>query len=191
MNRNVCVQVVGVVFLSLMLAGIALAQEGTATSDYPASGTSEYHGSELLSKRWTAGGGMGLLGSTPDDTAFAVNGNADYFVNEHFSIGPLVQLGFTDDMTMLGVSGQGKYWITSPLSGDRGQLYLQSGLGFAHADFRADDSSWLVPIGIGYDYALTPGVNLTSAFLVNFTDLNTGAGSGADVMPGFTVGLRF
>jgi len=120
-----------------------------------------------------------------------LNGNADYFVTERVSVGPLIQLGLTDDMTQMGLSGQMKYWVTSPASGDRGQLYLQGGVGAVHTDFLRDDTSWLVPLGVGYDYAITPTVSLTSAFLVNFTDLHTGFGTGADVMPGFAFGVRF
>jgi len=32
---------------------------------------------------------------------------------------------------------------------------------------------------------------VTGTLLLNFTDLDTGRGSGADVMPGFTIGVRF
>ena len=32
---------------------------------------------------------------------------------------------------------------------------------------------------------------MTGTLLLNFTDLDTGRGSGADVMPGFTIGVPF
>jgi hypothetical protein len=134
---------------------------------------------------------LGILGSTPDDTALAINGNLDYFVNEQVSVGPLLQFGVTDDMTQVGLSGQGKYWIDLPGTGGRGKMALQSGLGFVHSDFRSADSSWLVPLGVGYEHAWESGRSLTASALVNFTNLHTGAGSGADVMPGFVFGMRF
>ncbi|MBI2884874.1 MAG: hypothetical protein HYY15_01730 [Candidatus Omnitrophica bacterium] len=141
--------------------------------------------------RWSAGSSLGMLWSTPDDSAFTANGNVDYFLNDAVSFGPLLQLGFSDDLTLVGLSGQGKYWVNLPQTNGRGRLNFQAGVGFAHADFRGDDSSWLVPLGIGYDYAVKSGMSLTAAFLLNFTNLNTGGGTGADVMPGFAFGLRF
>lgn len=140
---------------------------------------------------WSGGGGVGFLGATPDDTAFAINANADYFMSENVSVGPLMQLGVTNDLAQVGLSGQGKYWIDVPGSEGRDKIVLQSGLGFAYADHIGSDTSWLIPLGLGYDRKLESGRHLTMNFLLNFTDLATGRGSSADVMPGFTVGTRF
>ncbi|MDP3723988.1 MAG: hypothetical protein Q8R91_10945 [Candidatus Omnitrophota bacterium] len=191
MKQKRYVQVVGAVCLSFVVAGVAGAQVQQGAAQRGAADMSSYPSSELFAGKWTAGSSVGMLGATPDGNAFAVNGNADYFVTERVSMGPLLQLGLTGDMTQIGLSGQGKYWITSPAIGGRGQLYLQSGVGFVHTDFRQDDTSWLVPLGVGFDYAITPAVSLTSAFLLNFTDLHTGNGTDADVMPGFAFGVRF
>ena len=141
--------------------------------------------------RWTVGGGIGFLAETPDDVAVAMNGNADCFINESFSIGPLLQLAFTGDFMQIGFSGQGKYWIDLPNTDGRARMNLQAGIGFVHADFLNDDTSWLIPLGIGLDYALNPKVSLTGTFLLDFTNLDTGAGTGADVMPGVSFGVRF
>ena len=65
------------------------------------------------------------------------------------------------------------------------------GLGFVHNSFRRGDTSWLIPLGVGADYALTDRLNLTGTFLLNVSDLDTGRGSGANAMPGLTVGVRF
>lgn len=148
-------------------------------------------GAELQPGQWKGGGGIGVLGGTPDHTALAMNGSLDYFVTPRASIGPLLQLGLTDDLALVGVSGQGKYWIDLPGTQNRGKLVLQSGLGFVHADFRRSDTSWMVPLGVGYDYTLNSGASLTSTMLLDFTNLHTGDGTGADVMPGFTFGVRF
>lgn len=137
---------------------------------------------------WRGGSGVGFLADSPDGAAVAFAGDLDYGLNEYVSVGPLAQLSFTDDMLLFGLSGGAKYWL--PIS-DEARMVLQSGLGFVHADFRGDDTSWLIPLGIGYDYTLGNGTNLTATALVNFTDLHTGGGSGADVMPGFLLGLRF
>jgi hypothetical protein len=46
-------------------------------------------------------------------------------------------------------------------------------------------------MGVGVDYMLTSKISFMTTFLLNFTDLNTGGGTGAHVMPGLTFGLRF
>ena len=98
---------------------------------------------------WSGGGALGFLGNTPDGTAFALNFNADGFLTRNVSLGPLLQLAFTGDMTQVGFSGQAKYWIAIPDTGNRAKLVLQAGLGFVHADFLRSDTSWLIPLGVG------------------------------------------
>ena len=71
------------------------------------------------------------------------------------------------------------------------KLVLQGGAGVVHAAFQKDDTSWLVPLGIGIDHTLDSGPSLYGTFLLNFTDLDTGRGTDADVMPGVTFGVRF
>lgn len=196
--RRCCV---GVALLGIAVAGTAGAQfqnppptmpsAGYAAPEPPSRNGDRGAGAEGHAGRWSAGGGVGFLSSTPDGNAVGVNGNLDYFVDEHASVGPLVQMGLTNDMTLVGVSGQGKYWIPVSGTNGRGRVALQSGVGIAHADFRHDDTSWLVPVGVSYDYALDGGPSLTATALVNFTNLHTGSGSGADVMPGVVFGARF
>jgi len=68
----------------------------------------------------------------------------------------------------------------------------QIGFGFVHNSFQDGDTSWLIPLGAGADYALNDLFHITGTLLINFTNLDTGRpGGGADVMPGFTVGVRF
>lgn len=140
---------------------------------------------------WSGGGAIGFLGNTPDGTAFAANLNADYFITHQLSIGPLAQIAATGDLSQIGFSGQGKFWIDLPELDKRLRLNLQGGIGFLHADLHTSDTSWLIPIGIGLDYAMNEKLSLTSTFLLNFTDVNTGRGTDAHVMPGLTFGVRF
>jgi len=149
------------------------------------------HASELRQGTWTGGGGIGFLGNTPDDTAFALNLNADYFLMPQLSIGPLVQFAFTGDLFQVGGSGQVKYWFTLPGADNRLKLNIQGGIGVLHADRFKSDTSWLIPIGVGLDYAVNNNLALTATFLLNFTDVETGRGSDASVMPGLTFGVRF
>lgn len=146
---------------------------------------------DLKAGAWTFGAALGFLADTPDGTAFAVNGNAETFIDRRFSVGPLLQLGATGELAQIGLSGQAKYWIDIPGTEDRLKVAVQGGIGFVHAAFRDDDTSWLIPVGAGADYKLADGLNITGTFLLNFTDLDTGRGSRAHVMPGFSVGVRF
>lgn len=121
----------------------------------------------------------------------ALNFNAEGFINRNFSLGPLLQLAFTGDLSQIGLSGQAKYWIDIPETANRLKLTVQGGLGFVHTDFLRDDTSWLIPLGVGVDYAVTDTLKVSGTFLINFTDLHTGFGTGAHVMPGLTFGFRF
>jgi uncharacterized protein with beta-barrel porin domain len=142
-------------------------------------------------RQWSGGAGVGFLGGTPSDTAFALNFHADNFLNRNFSIGPLLQVAFIGDLTQVGLSGQGKYWWDIPDTANRAKVVIQGGIGFLHADRLGSDTSWLIPLGIGIDYAMTEKLALTANFLLNFTDINTGNGNGAHTMPGLTFGVRF
>ncbi|MDP3089585.1 MAG: hypothetical protein Q8N04_02835 [Nitrospira sp.] len=147
--------------------------------------------SELRQGTWTGGAGIGFLGNTPDSIALALNFNADYFLMPQLSIGPLVQFAFTGDLFQMGASGQVKYWFHLPGVDNRLKLNIQGGVGLLYADRFKSDTSWLIPIGVGLDYALNNNLALTATFLLNFTDVNTGRGSDASVMPGLTFGVRF
>jgi len=140
---------------------------------------------------WSGGGAIGFLADTPDGTALALNLNLDYFLNRDVSVGPLFQLAATGDLSQVGFSGQGKFWIDLPGVEHRAKLTLQGGIGFLHADLVEPDTSWLIPVGIGLDYKLNPKISLTTTFLLNFTDIDTGRRKDAHVMPGLTFGVRF
>jgi hypothetical protein len=146
---------------------------------------------EIKPGQVTGGLGMGLMGGTPDGTAFALSGHAEQFVNPNLSVGPLAQFALTGNMVLFGVSGQVKYWYEVPNTARRVKLNFQGGLGLVHADVEASDTSWLLPLGAGVDYAMTPRTSLTADFLLNFTNLQNTPTHDAHVMPTFTVGFRF
>jgi len=149
------------------------------------------HAAEPKTGAWSGGGAVGFLGNTPDGTAFATNLNADYFVTPQVSLGPLAQIAATGNLFQFGLSGQAKLWFDLPDFDKRLRLNLQGGIGFLHADLRTSDTSWLIPIGVGLDYALNEKLSLTSTFLLNFTDIHTSRGNNAHIMPGLTFGIRF
>lgn len=149
------------------------------------------HVAEPQPGMWSAGAGIGFLGATPSGTAFSLNAHADNFLTRYFSIGPLLQVTFTGSLSQVGLSGQARYWFDIPDTANRAKLVLQAGIGFVHADRLDSDTSWLIPLGFGLDYAITQRMALTADFLINFADLDTGHGKDAHVMPGLYFGVRF
>jgi hypothetical protein len=85
------------------------------------------------------------------------------------------------------------------------KLVLQGGVGFVRAGIKDTESgiantygSFLLPIGIGIEYALTPRLAVTADFLLNITSLGEMVRLGAqdvdlhtNMMPSFYLGLRF
>jgi len=155
--------------------------------------------------QWSAGAGPGFLANTPDGVEPAFRGHIDYSLSPRVALGLLGQhAGAGGNDSVIGVSIQGKYWWDIPGT-YRARLVLQGGLGFAWADIEDDDSgvadtyrSFLIPVGIGVDYAVTPRVALTADLILNLVSLGETARIGGrdvdlhtNVMPGFYLGVRF
>ncbi|HEU4501979.1 MAG TPA: hypothetical protein VFR82_10035 [Nitrospira sp.] len=156
--------------------------------------------------QWTGGAGLGFLGNTPDGVLeFGLNGHVEYVVAERFSIGPLAQYAGAGNDFLFGLSAQAKYWWDIPGSEGATKFVLQGGLGFVRAGITDTDSgtantygSFLIPIGIGIDHAVSPGKALTADFLLNFTSLGETVRAGGrefdlhtNIMPAFYLGVRF
>ncbi|OLB94117.1 MAG: hypothetical protein AUH30_18505 [Candidatus Rokubacteria bacterium 13_1_40CM_68_15] len=170
-----------IVFLRMLVAGVTLGLTAHCGGGYG-------EATEPAPGAWTGGAAVGFLGNTADSTAFAMNLNVERFINRSFSVGPLLQFGVTGDMTQIGASGQVKYWMDLSRAL---KLTAQGGVGFLHTDFRGSDTTFLIPIGVGFDYALNRNVSATATFLLNLTDVDRGFGTHRHVMPGLTFGLRF
>ncbi len=161
---------------------------------------------ELQSGRWTGGAGLGFLGNTPDGVLeFGFNGHVEYFVAERFSIGPLAQYAGAGNDFLFGLSAQTKYWWNIPGTEGATKLVLQGGLGFVRAGITDTDSgttntygSFLIPVGIGIDHAVSPRMAVTADLLLNFTSLGETVHAGGrefdlhtNIMPAFYLGVRF
>jgi opacity protein-like surface antigen len=125
------------------------------------------------------GGGLGLMADTPDGTAFALGLSGDYYFTQGFSVGPLLQMGFTGDLFQLGLTAQAKYTF------DIEQIpalkpHIELGIGFLYADRNRsakrdeDDVGILFPLGLGVEYRLTKSISLDTSFFFNFTDVDVG-----------------
>jgi opacity protein-like surface antigen len=123
------------------------------------------------------GAGLGLQADTADHTAGSLVFFGDYYVTHEFSIGPLLQLGFTDDLFQLGLTVQAKYTFDLPQIPQL-KPHVQAGIGFIYSDLDReperdeDDVSFLIPLGIGAEYKLTKSISLDTAFLFNITNLD-------------------
>ncbi len=132
---------------------------------------------ERRTGKFTAGLGLGLQGETADGTAFAVGVSGDYFLTHNISVGPLLQIGVTGDLTQIGLTVQAKYTLDLLDIPDL-KPHFQGGIGFIHADLDRgrsrdeDDTSFLIPLGFGAEYRLTEKISLESTLLFNFTDLD-------------------
>ena len=169
-----------------------------------AHGDADAHGMKV--GQWTGGAGIGFLGNTPDGVLeFGLDGHVEYVIAERLSIGPMVQYAGTGNDFLFGLSAQVKYWWDIPGTQGATKLVLQGGLGFVRAGITDTDSgtantygSFLIPIGVGVDHAVSPGLILTADFLLNFTSLGETVRAGGrefdlhtNIMPAFYLGVRF
>jgi opacity protein-like surface antigen len=143
--------------------------------------------------RFSLGGALGLMTDTPDNTAFAFGLSGDYYLTDEFSIGPLLQMGFTGDLFMTGLTAQAKY--TFDLIGiPKLKPYAQAGIGFIYADLKRgggnkeSDTSFLLPFGVGAEYKLTNVLSLDATVLLNATNLDV---RDENLFVTFLFGLKF
>ncbi len=195
------------VVLLLFLAVLILMPTGLVSAQSPDNGelVSAQNTDNGQMGRWSGGTGIGFLAGTPDGVELALNGHLDYFMQEDFSIGPLVQYAGAGDDFLFGLTVQGKYWWAIPGMNNQTKLVLQGGIGFARAAVREPEigfgdtyGSFLIPLGAGVDHAVNNKVSLTADFLLNITALGQNvrvAGKEVDfhtnVMPGLYFGVRF
>lgn len=127
--------------------------------------------------RLLVGVNLGMqAGTADDDTALALAFNADYYLDEHFSLGPLLQFGFTGDLAQIGMSAQAKYTFDLPRVPEL-KPHLQGGLGFVHMDMdrppagpEDSDLGFLIPFGGGLEVEVARGLYAGTTLLLNFTD---------------------
>jgi hypothetical protein len=154
--------------------------------------------------QWSGGVGVGFLANSPDGPEFGLAGHADRFVAPRLSVGPLVQYGGVGNDVIVAQSVQAKYWW-SLVPGGRAKVVGQAGIGFLWASIEDADSgvadtytSFVIPLGIGFDYALTPRVAVTADLILNITSLGERVRVGGrevdlhtNLIAGFFLGVRF
>ena len=90
----------GIVIVVILAIGLASFAEAQQAADR----TGKFFG----------GASLGVQTDTADSTAFALGLYGDYYLTPGFSIGPLLQMGFTNNLFQLGLTAQAKYTFDIP-----------------------------------------------------------------------------
>ncbi len=161
--------------VSLAAAGPALAQEN----------------------RWGFGTDVGVWTGTVADERFALGFNLDYYLGQAFSVGPMVLLAPTGDLTEIAFAPVARFHIRLT----HVNIVPFAGVGFVHADLergqgpgRVDDSdtSYYIPLGLTAEVPVSPHIALAGTLLVNLHNLELDPPVGSDnTSVALMFGLRF
>jgi hypothetical protein len=144
-----------------------------------------WSGSAQAQDRWGFGTDVGLWAGTTNDTVFALGFNLDYYLDNAFSVGPMVLLAPVGDLTQIAIAGVARYHLRLRSI----NVVPFAGLGLIHADFdrgqgpgRIDknDTSHFIPLGVTVEYRLAPKIALASTLMINLHDLNLDPPVGED-----------
>ena len=122
---------------------------------------------------WSPHAGLGFM-LDPDGVLLAVG--VEYAATDEFSIGPLLQLGFEDDHTIVAPTLNFRYRVDlSDVDNEfvrRIEPFVQAGLGFAYIEkerrFRDDDDTgFLLNGGFGAEYWVTDELAVGNSVLFN------------------------
>jgi hypothetical protein len=127
---------------------------------------------------WGFGTDLGFIAGTTNDTVFALNFQADYYVAKEFSIGPMFQWVPAGDLKQYAFAGAARYHYHV---NDRFNIVPFAGIGFIHADLdrgsgpgRVDrnDTSHYIPLGVSFEYQATPKLAFSNTIMLNLHDIN-------------------
>jgi hypothetical protein len=117
------------------------------------------------------GVGFGPMLSTESGSIMGLEFSGDYFLTNELSVGPLLQVGFDNDFSQVGLSAQVKY--TFDLAANpKVHPHLEGGLGFIHASDGRNETDFLMPLGGGIDVEVAKRLFLNSTLLLNVTGLH-------------------
>lgn len=112
------------------------------------------------------------VGFTDSPDTLLIGGQADFYQSDRVAIGPSLQLGFDDDVTLFAPSFHGKFvFPTEPMSDGVLLLpFVQGGAGFVYIERdRGGSDEWglLLQAGGGLEVRLDDQYALSSTLLVN------------------------
>ncbi len=170
--------------LRALLAGVAIVTAAPVLAQDTATGTSSSE-TNRSDGPTTDLSFRASLGMTAGPDTFAMTFEAPYAINEMVSIGPLFQLGFSDDHVLFAPTVQA--YVTPTLTEQFADWhpYAHIGMGLVYLEDNdrrpgrdEEDTDFLLVIGTGVEYALSDTFYMGTGFLF-------------DVIPGGAVGNRF
>lgn len=129
--------------------------------------------------RFGFGTDVGVWTGTVADERFALGFNLDYFLGPAFSVGPMVLLAPTGDLTEIAFAPVARFHIRLTHL----NIVPFAGVGFVHADLdegqgpgRIDDSdtSYYIPLGLTAEVPVSDHIALAGTLLVNLHNLELG-----------------
>ena len=156
--------------LAVMLGAVALSAILTLVTAGPA---------VAQENRFGFGTDVGVWTGTVADERFALGFNLDYFLGPAFSLGPMVLLAPTGDLTEIAFAPVARFHIR--LTGVN--VVPFAGVGFVHADLergqgpgRIDDSdtSYYIPLGLTAEVPVSDHIALAGTLLVNLHNIEVG-----------------
>jgi len=117
------------------------------------------------------GAGIGPMLSTESGSILGLQFIGDYFLTNELSVGPLLQVGFDNGFSQVGLTAQVKYMFDLPAN-PKIHPNLQGGMGFIHASDGRDETDFLMPLGGGVDVQVAKHLFLDSTLLLNVTGLH-------------------
>src|SRR5581483_10418020 len=127
--------------------------------------------------RWGFGSDVGFVSGTVNGTVFALNFNLDYYLDSAFSIGPMLQITPTGDLTRIAIAGVARYHFQTRYV----NIVPFAGLGLVHDDLdrgsgtsriSRNDTSHYIPLGVSVEYPLARKLALATTLMVSLHDLN-------------------
>jgi len=125
-------------------------------------------------KGWGFGTDLGFISGTTNNTVFALNFQADYYLAKEFSIGPMFQWVPSGDLKQYAFAGVARYHYEV---NDRVNIVPFAGIGFIHADLSSssvdrNDTSHYIPLGATFEYQVSPKLALANTVMLNLYDIN-------------------
>jgi hypothetical protein len=145
--------------------------------------------------KWGFGTDLGFISGTVNNTVFALNFQADYYVAREFSIGPMFQWAPAGDLKQYAFAGVARYHFEAQRNFN---IVPFAGVGLIHADLTSatvdrNDTSYYIPMGATFEYRLTPKLALANTVMLNLYNINLSPPPGPKDTTSVTVlfGLRF
>ena len=125
-------------------------------------------------KGWGFGTDLGFISGTTNNTVFALNFQADYYVAKEFSIGPMFQWVPAGDLKQYAFAGVSRYHYRV---NEKFNIVPFAGIGFIHADLSSstvnrNDTSHYIPLGVSFEYQVNPKLAFSNTLMVNLHDIN-------------------